>query len=122
MQLLVNWRKLDIENPPSCPGIYAIASETRSKWFYVGKSQNIAKRIVAKNHPVQVTRDIKLSQYYFYVHVEKEYISQLEHYLIKKHDPEWNGSTSFDSNSPWACCQYHCFGIAEQEMLLAAIG
>jgi hypothetical protein len=104
--VVYKWRSLDIENPPECPGIYAVKDRTQDLWYYIGKSQNIASRIVVKNHPIQVTKNIKLNLSYLYLKVDKQHIGWAERYLIKEHDPEWNGSTSFNASwyTRWMCC------------------
>ena len=104
--IAIEWRLLDVERPPSVPGVYAIASPDLAKWYYIGKSVNIAKRITVKQHPVQVTKDVGLEREYFYARLPKDDIGWLERYLLKKLKPEWNGGTSFDASwrTPWACC------------------
>lgn len=104
--VVCQWRPLDIQSPPECSGIYAVKDRNQDLWYYIGKSQNIANRIVVKNHPVQVTKDTKLELSYFYLQVDKQHIGWAERYLIKEHDPEWNGSTSFNASwyTQWVCC------------------
>jgi predicted GIY-YIG superfamily endonuclease len=127
VHVVMHWRQLDILNPPSCAGVYAIADANMNKWLYIGKSQNIAKRIAAKNHPVQVTKDVCIGQSYFYLRVAANDISWFEQYAIKRLDPEWNGGTSFGSASqtPWAYCNISSVhGLTDPMTLavLAAIG
>jgi len=122
VQVTFNWRPLDIANPPSCSGVYAIVNKNMKQWYYIGKSANIAKRIIVKNHPVQVTRDIDLQQKYFYVQVPKIDIGWAERYLIKRIEPEWNGCTSFEGFSPWFHCDLPLYsGHPLEEEVLAAI-
>jgi len=122
VQVLVSWQHLDISNPPCCPGIYVITNHDMTKWFYVGKSNNIAKRIAVKNHPVQVTKDIALGQSYFYACTLPEDTGWFERRLIRKFDPEWNGSTSFSSAcfTPWMCCDLP--PSYSDEEVIAALG
>jgi excinuclease UvrABC nuclease subunit len=122
VHVVMNWQPLDVLNPPSCPGIYAVTNENMTKWFYIGKSKNISKRIVAKSHPIQVTKDVSIGQSYFYLCVSEEDIGWFERYAIKRLDPEWNGGTSFQSdlNNSWMRCDLHNV-VVDQNVLLAAI-
>lgn len=107
IQVVCKWHRLDIENPPEACGVYAVTDAKQKIWYYIGRSQNIAKRIVAKNHPIQVTKDVELKLFYWYLRVDSKHINWVEKYLIKEHNPEWNGSTSFSSScyTPWVCCE-----------------
>ena len=125
VQVKVSWRDLDILHPPECAGIYAVTSAKKETWYYIGKSQNIAKRIIAKNHPIQVTKDANIDLHYWYLRVKKDHIGWLEKYLIRECNPEWNGSTAFGANSPtpWMCCDLPLWNTEETKlMILAAIG
>ena len=106
IQVACNWNELDPENPPAICGVYAITDTKRRNWYYIGKSQNISTRIVSKNHPVQVTKDTALDLRYWYLRVDQKHVNWAEQYLIKEHDPEWNGGTSFDASwrTKWVCC------------------
>jgi hypothetical protein len=125
VHVVMNWQSLNINNPPSCSGVYAVTNANMTKWFYIGKSQNIAKRIVAKNHPIQVTKDVNIGQSYFYLCIAPDDIGWFERYAIKRLDPEWNGSTSFGTNwySPWVSCDItnYCLDDAMQLAVLAAL-
>lgn len=122
IQVACNWNKLDLENPPSICGVYAITNAKRKTWYYIGKSQNISTRIATKNHPVQVTRETTLDLHYWYIRVDQRHLNWAEKYLIREHDPEWNGHTSFSSAifTPWVCCDLP-WNISNSA-LLAAIG
>lgn len=124
-QLIVSWRVLDVNNPPECSGIYALTSAKKKTWYYIGKSQNIAKRVCVKNHPVQVTLDVDVDLHYWYLRVDQRHIGWLERYLIKEHDPEWNGSTSFNASwyTRWMCCDLPLSNSEyTNRLLLAALG
>jgi excinuclease UvrABC nuclease subunit len=125
VQVIFKWRSMDIENPPQCSGIYAVTNTEQSLWYYIGKSQNIARRIVAENHPIQVTKNTSIDLHYLYLRIDKQHISWAENYLIKEHDPEWNGSTSFDKAciTLWMCCDLPLGGSEDmRHLLLNAIG
>jgi hypothetical protein len=133
VKVIIDWRPLDIDNPPSVAGVYAIASPNMSNWYYIGRSINIAKRITVKSHPVQVTKDVNLGQKYFYARLPKDDIGWLERYLLKRLEPEWNGGTSFDASwrTPWVCCDVpldcsnlppdDVWGIADDPLRLAVL-
>jgi hypothetical protein len=106
IQITFNWNKFNLDAPPDACGIYAITSIRQKTWYYIGRSQNIAKRIAAANHPVQVTKDTALDLHYWYLRVNQKHVNWAERYLIKEHDPEWNGATSFDASwhTQWVCC------------------
>ncbi len=123
----MNWRLMDIKNPPSCSGVYAITNSDMTNWLYIGRSQNIAKRITAKNHPVQVTKDINVGQLYLYLCVPVDAIGWFEQYAIKRLNPEWNGGTSFGSSvqTPWTYCDVGYRPGFDEQMdaaVMAAIG
>lgn len=122
IQVVCNWNRLSLENPPNVCGVYAITSPKKKTWYYIGKSQNISTRIVAKNHPIQVTQGTILDLCYWYIRVDHRHLGWAERYLMKEHDPEWNGHTSWDSASftPWVCCDLPW--RVSDAMLLAAIG
>jgi hypothetical protein len=122
IQVMCNWNKLDIEDPPAVCGVYAVTSARKGRWYYIGKSQNISTRIVVKNHPIQVTQGIKLGLCYWYIRVDHRHLNWAERYLIKEYDPEWNGHTAFSSVTftPWVCCDLP--PCVSDEQLLAAIG
>lgn len=117
IQIAFNWNKLNLEAAPEVCGVYAITSAGRKTWYYIGKSQNIAKRIVAVNHPVQVTKDTTLDLHYWYLRVNQEHVSWAERYLIKEHNPEWNGATSFGVSwhTRWVCCDV-CLPLTDAEI------
>lgn len=125
VQVIYKWRPMDIENPPICSGIYAVTNTAQDLWYYIGKSQNVASRIVVKNHPIQITKNIDIDLRYWYLRVDKKHIGWVERYLIKEFDPEWNGSTSFGASAytQWVCCD---LPLSNQEWtrraLLEAIG
>lgn len=117
IQVTFNWNKLDLVAPPDACGVYAITSIKQETWYYIGKSQNIAKRIAAANHPVQVTKNTTLDLRYWYLRVSQKHVNWAERYLIKEHDPEWNGGTSFDAScyTRWACCNA-CLPLTDAEI------
>lgn len=104
----VHWNLLDVKKPPTCSGIYAVTNTDKNLWFYIGKANNIAKRITCKNHPIQVTANTNLNLHYLFLRASKEDIGWLERFLIRKYCPEWNGHTSFDPSpmgyTPWVFC------------------
>lgn len=106
LKVVRNWNKLDIDNPPETCGVYAVTNARQKIWYYIGKSQNIAKRIIVKNHPIQVTKNTALDLFYWYLRVEQKHVNWAEKYLIKEHGPEWNGHTSFGASwyTQWMCC------------------
>jgi hypothetical protein len=123
--VVYKWRLLDIQNPPECSGIYAVKHQSQDLWYYIGKSQNIASRIIAKNHPIQVTKNTKLGLSYLYLQVDKQHIGWAEKYLIKEHDPEWNGATSFNASwyTQWMCCDLPLSNNEfNRRLMLEAIG
>lgn len=109
IEVVYKWRKLNIDNPPEVCGIYAVTNAKQESWYYIGKSQNIAKRIIVKNHPIQVTKDTKLELHYWYLRVDPKHVNWAERYLIKENDPDWNGHTSHSASwhTPWVCCDLH---------------
>ena len=116
VQVAFHWNKLHPIQKPELCGVYAITSAKRKQWYYIGKSQNIAKRLEDKSHPFQVTKDTELDLHYWYLRVDKKHVNWVERYLIKEHDPEWNGGTSFDGLSPWFHCQA-CLPLTEKQLL-----
>lgn len=122
--VVCKWRLLDIQNPPECSGVYTVKHQSQDLWYYIGKSRNIASRITAKNHPIQVTKNTELDLCYLYLQVDKQHIGWAEKYLIREHNPEWNGATSFESwYTPWVCCD---LPLSDNEfnrrLILEAIG
>lgn len=117
IQVTFSWNKLDLNNPPEACGIYAITSVKQKTWYYIGKSQNIAKRITVVNHPAQITKDTALDLRYWYLRVNTKHLNWAERYLIKEHDPEWNGGTSFDASwyTRWPCCNA-CLPLTDAEI------
>jgi hypothetical protein len=117
VQVAFNWNKLNLDNPPETCGVYAITSIKQKTWYYIGRSQNIAKRIAVANHPVQVTKDTALNLHYWYLRVNPKHVNWAERYLIKEYDPEWNGHTSFDASwyTKWACCDA-CLPLTRAEI------
>lgn len=121
----VHWNLMDITKPPMCSGIYAITDPTKKTWFYIGKANNIAKRIACKNHPIQVTKSIKLKLCYLFLRAKKEDIGWLERFLIKEYSSEWNGGTSFEpspmGHTPWMFCNIYvsCTECTQKDLLLA---
>jgi hypothetical protein len=116
VQVTFAWNRLDLSAPPETCGVYAITSIKQKTWYYIGRSQNIAKRIAVANHPVQVTKDTALDLHYWYLRVNPKHVNWAERYLIKEHDPEWNGGTSFDASwyTQWACCNA-CLPLTDAE-------
>ena len=94
VKIEVGWKRMQLDQLPECCGVYAITDEFLEKWYYIGKSENICKRIAFKNHPAQVTKDINLGQCYYYVPFKAQHISWLERYLIREYQPAWNGGTA----------------------------
>jgi excinuclease UvrABC nuclease subunit len=117
IQVIFNWNKLDLRAPPEVCGVYAITNAKQKTWYYIGKSQNIAKRIAVDSHPVQVTKNTTLDLHYWYLRVAQKHVNWAERYLIKEHDPEWNGATSFDASgyTRWACCDV-CLPLTNAEI------
>jgi len=104
--LNINWQVLDINKPPTCSGIYAVKDKNTDVFLYIGKAKNICSRIKCKQHPIQVTKDISITFSYLYIYAEEKDISWLERYLIREHQPDWNGGTAFGSSQQTAgvCC------------------
>jgi len=99
---------MELDKLPQCCGVYAIRDALSLEWLYIGKSQNIGKRILNKYHPAQITKDAGMDLAYFYTTVELVHINWLEKYLIRHYKPAWNGGTSFNywaRNGP--CCDVH---------------
>jgi excinuclease UvrABC nuclease subunit len=116
VQVAFRWNKLHPTQKPELCGVYAITSAKRKEWYYIGKSQNIAKRLEVNNHPFQVTKDTELDLYYWYLRVDKKHVNWVERYLIKEHDPEWNGGTSFDGHFRWLHCEAR-LPLTEEQIL-----
>jgi hypothetical protein len=100
----LRWLRLDISRPPEQPGIYAIKSGTR--WLYVGRAINIAKRIQQSCHPVQITKDLKSMDLTYLWQPASEYVSlaKQENAMIRQCDPDWNGQTEFYGPTKWPSC------------------
>jgi excinuclease UvrABC nuclease subunit len=95
----MEWLQFDLDAPPSEPGIYAIKAGDR--WLYVGRSGDVAKRIQQKRHPAQITRGLtSLSLSYWWSPCTHRQ-ARVEHRLIAELEPEWNGSTTYDTAPPY---------------------
>ena len=95
----LNWRELDINSPPGSSGIYAVVDECGGRWFYIGKADSIARRIANPYHPIQITRGLNLGLRYLFLRVSVNDTGWLERYLIRLHNPEWNGGTNWGAMS-----------------------
>lgn len=115
------WRSLSLANPPTESGIYAI--KTESRWLYIGRSANIARRIANKKHPVQITKNLASLTLFYQWQPISQHLASAEHALIRAHRPEWNGGTSFSGigqHGP-SCDIPLPMTAANQLVLLAAI-
>ncbi len=118
MGLRDDWCRMDLSRPPEAPGVYAI--KRGSEWLYIGSSQNIAKRIRVKRHPVQITLGLPGLSYWWMW--EDERWRSLEYWLIEQHSPDWNGRTAssdWGGNSRGPHCEW-CAPI-DNDVILAAI-
>ena len=117
----VNWCPLDIENPPSHRGVYA-AFDEEGLCLYIERSQNIRTRLKNRRHPIQILKDIKMGQKYYWVKTEEGEDEWVESALIWRLNPLWNGGTSWNGAKYGAqgpICECNC---VSSEELLAAIG
>lgn len=117
----VNWKSLDIENPPQRRGVYAVF-ERNGKCFYVGRSKNIRARIRNNRHPIQITKDINLKQVYKWLELAEGDDEWIEHALICRLRPEWNGGTSWKGGQPGVSGPVCDCNPVSTSDLLAAIG
>jgi hypothetical protein len=104
--VIKRWRPLNIDNPPTKCGVYAIKSA--DQWLYIGRSVNIGTRIKSRYHPVRITVDLcSLELSYWWHPVDREMLPRTESHLIDKFQPEWNGGTSFESthHPPYPSCR-----------------
>jgi len=93
--LTLNWRDLDPERPPGASGIYAITSECSTRWYYIGRAERIARRIASPYHPFRITHGLRLGLRCIYLRASVADTYWLERYLIRIHQPEWNGGTEW---------------------------
>jgi hypothetical protein len=123
----LRWLRLDISRPPQQPGIYAIKNGTR--WLYVGRAINIAKRIKHPCHPIQITKNLENIQlaYLWQPAVENVSLTKQENAMIRHCNPEWNGETEFYGPTKWPSCalllpvslETLCQALGEQSALIS---
>lgn len=115
----VRWRRMDPGNSPAASGVYAIRSGAR--WLYIGKAADIAKRVTTRTHPLQITADLTGLSYWWAPAGDDRH--RLEGALLRWHEPEWNGGTTFDRCSDpvhGPRCAY--LGASNARMLAAITG
>jgi hypothetical protein len=119
--LSVQWQEFTLAKPPGKAGIYAIKCGDR--WLYIGKAAEITPRIKKSNHPVRITADLPgLSYWWISSGADRDWLEQA---LIQRHQPEWNGGTSWNGISQWPQCNRDWTAdVAESDALaaLALIG
>ena len=113
------WRRMNLGQPPTVPGLYAIKSGAR--WLYVGKAANIAQRVAQRTHPVQITAGLEGLSYWWAAAGDERH--RLESALLRNLEPEWNGATTFD-RCPGPVHGPRCayLGASNAEMLAAISG
>jgi len=114
--LRLRWIPFQLDKPPGKSGIYRITAG--KTWLYVGRSQNIFVRLNQASHPAQITKDLSMKMEYAFTPLQ-EGLGSLEYKLIDRYNPEWNGGTSFFSQSRFPCCEW---SRASSDEILRAIG
>lgn len=91
----MDWLPLNLNEIPRCPGVYGFLSG--EDWLYIGKAQNLAKRLSQRHPALSVALSLEMAISYWYIPSESP--TRLEQKLIKDLLPAWNGSTSYEDMS-----------------------
>lgn len=106
---LPRWRRLDPFDPPSVQGIYCIKSG--NSYLYIGRSVNIKQRFRSRQHPVWVALSLDycpVTFFWFPWNKLSPSLAKIESFAIKRHEPQWNGGTSFECRGTiGAACKWH---------------
>lgn len=90
------WVEVDSNAFPEIPGIYGIQFKDSKRWFYIGKAENIAKRLQSSRHPLAIAKSLRAEFRFFYIHCP-ENRTRIENSLIRLLKPLGNSGTSFSS-------------------------
>ena len=112
MERDMDWQLLDLNHIPAAGGVYGF--KLGDRWLYIGRAKNLSKRLTRGHIPLQIALDLEGATFHYYL---TDHPGRLEHRLIQKLEPGWNGHTSKDCSDPYPACRSGVLSQTEQKYL-----